>query len=136
MIYCNDCPYLSITEEQQEHMWIISKRKIILPHICRKYNQRVLHCPYREPMIHPCYQCEESMKSAKIKMHSDVCSDKPKKIKFTSMFDRYLNQSVVFVESKTQEHFSGGTIGSFDAIPCEIDDTIENEYYELVYEEN
>jgi hypothetical protein len=84
-------------------------------------------------MIHPCKQCEEGMKSANIKMHSDVRSSKPKKIKITSMFDRYLSQSIVWAESKPPECFSGGTIGSFDAIPIEIDDTIENEYYELVY---
>jgi hypothetical protein len=131
MIDCNDCPHLNITEEQQEHFWKVTKN--IFPHICRKYNERVLHCPYREPMIHPCPQCEESMKIANIKMHSDVCSSKPKKIKITSKFDKYLQRSVAWVESKSPEYFSGGTIGSFNAIPIEIDDTIESEYYEIVY---
>ena len=131
MIDCNDCPHLNITEEQQEHFWKVTKN--ILPHICQKYNERVLHCPYREPMIHPCPQCEESMKIANIKMHSDICSSKPKKIKITSKFDKYLQRSVGWVESKPPEYFSGGTIGSFNAVPIEIDDTIENEYYELVY---
>lgn len=63
MIDCNDCPHLNITEEQQERMWRISKRKAMFPHICRKYNQRVLHYPYREPMIHPCRQCEKEKES-------------------------------------------------------------------------
>lgn len=63
MIDCNDCPYLNITEEQQEHMWRISKRKAMFPHICTKYNQRVLHYPYYEPMIHPCRQCEKEKES-------------------------------------------------------------------------
>lgn len=64
MIDCNDCPHLNITEEQQEHMWRISKRMAMFPHICIKYNQRVLHYPYREPMIHPCKQCEEESECA------------------------------------------------------------------------
>ena len=59
MIDCNDCPYLSITEEQQERMWRMGKRKAMFPHICQKYNERVLHYPYIEPMIHPCRQCEK-----------------------------------------------------------------------------
>ena len=133
MIDCNNCPHLNITEEQQEHLWKLSKKKAMFQHICTKYNQRVLHCPYREPMIHPCRQCEKSMNGANIKMHSDIHSSKPKKIKITSMFDRYLNRSVVCVEPEPPKYFSGGTIGSWCAIPIEIDDTIENEYYEFVY---
>lgn len=59
MIDCNDCPHLNITEEQQIHTWKITKKKVIFPHICIKHNQRVFHYPYREPMLHPCRQCEE-----------------------------------------------------------------------------
>ena len=61
MIDCNDCPHLIVTEAQQEHLWKISKKKVMFPHICSKYNRRVLHYPYREPMICPCRQCEEDM---------------------------------------------------------------------------
>jgi len=66
-------------------------------------------------------------------MWDEIQESRPKKIKVTSKFDSYLQRSVVVVESEPPEYFSGGTIGSFDAIPIEIDDTIENEYYELVY---
>lgn len=59
MIDCNICPYLSITEEQQERLWRASGKKAMLPHICTKYNERVLHYPYQEPIIHPCKQCEK-----------------------------------------------------------------------------
>ena len=59
MIDCNNCSYLSITEEQQIHMWKLTKKKVIFPHIYTKYNQKVLHYPYREPMIHPCRECKE-----------------------------------------------------------------------------
>lgn len=66
MIDCNNCPHLNITEEQQERLWRASKKKTMLPHMCNKYNQRVLHYPYREPMIHPCQQCEEEKENEKI----------------------------------------------------------------------
>ena len=59
MIDCNNCPHLSITEEQQERLWRAAGKMAMLPHVCTKYNERVLHYPYREPMIHPCKQCEE-----------------------------------------------------------------------------
>lgn len=54
MIDCNDCPHLSITEEQQERLWRVAGKKAMFPHICTKYRERVLHYPYHEPMIHPC----------------------------------------------------------------------------------
>lgn len=58
MIDCNNCPHLSITEEQQYRLWRAAGKMAMLPHICTKYNERVFHYPYREPMIHPCPQCE------------------------------------------------------------------------------
>ena len=66
MIDCNDCHHLNITEEQQEYMWKITKKMAIFPHICTKYNQRVLHYPYREPMIHPCRQCEKEKENRNV----------------------------------------------------------------------
>lgn len=56
---CNNCPHLNITEEQQHYLMITTGTKSMPPHICTKYNERVLHFPYREPMIHPCPQCEK-----------------------------------------------------------------------------
>ena len=58
MIDCNDCPYLNITEKQQIMIQRGTGRNFV-PHICMKYEERVLHYLYREPMIHPCRQCEE-----------------------------------------------------------------------------
>lgn len=66
MIDCNNCPYISITEEQQERLWKTSKKKTMLPHMCTKYDQRVFHYPYEEPMIHPCQQCEEEKEKTTI----------------------------------------------------------------------
>jgi hypothetical protein len=70
------------------------------------------------------------------KMDDDARLTNPKKIKVTSQFADYLQKSVVITIHEPPKHFSGGTIGSWRATPIEIDDTIENEYYELVYEEN
>ena len=63
----------------------------------------------------------------------------PKKIKITSevatILDAYSRP--VFKEMSRDEFIetygSTGTVGQFTGIPIEIDDTIENEYYELVY---
>lgn len=59
---------------------------------------------------------------------------KAKKIKVTTQFANYLEQTChpIFLEVEEQTKFKG-VIGRFDSIPIEIDDTIENEYYELVY---
>lgn len=59
MTDCNNCYYLYMTEAHQEHLWRATNKKVIFPHTCLKYNQRVFHYPYREPMIHPCPQCEK-----------------------------------------------------------------------------
>lgn len=59
-----------------------------------------------------------------------------KKIKVTYNFYQYLvakcNEDVIL----EKDDFFYGSRGYFTGIPIEIDDTIENEYYELVYEEN
>ncbi len=66
----------------------------------------------------------------------------PIKIKITSEFSKYLDKvcTTTFQEMSIDEYVKTygrtGKIGNFDSVPIEIDDTIENEYYELVYEEN
>ncbi len=55
--YCNDCEFLSINEEDQNRIKELGG--VCLPHICEKYNKRVLHYPYTEPYIHPCEECEK-----------------------------------------------------------------------------
>ena len=63
MIDCNTCPHLLYTEDHQKFIWRASKKQIMIPHTCLKYNQRVLHCPYDEPMIHPCDECIKEKES-------------------------------------------------------------------------
>jgi hypothetical protein len=64
----------------------------------------------------------------------------PKKIKITSKVDAILDaySKPVFKEMSRDEFIetygSVGTVGQFTGIPIEIDDTIENEYYEIVYD--
>lgn len=63
----------------------------------------------------------------------------PKKIKITSRVAATLDtsNSPVFQEMSMDKYVetyrSTGTVGQFTGIPIEIDDTIENGYYELVY---
>ena len=49
---CNDCKCLNINEDEQNYL----KEQVghIYPHLCKKYNRRLFHYPYVEPMIHPC----------------------------------------------------------------------------------
>ena len=66
-------------------------------------------------------------------MWDEIEETNPKMVKITSRFAEYLNgQDVEFVESP-DEFPEDGIVGQFTGIPIEIDDTIENEYYELVY---
>lgn len=63
-----------------------------------------------------------------------VTEKRPNKIKITSKFAEYLKTTQIpFVEDTAK--YQEGYVGKFDAIPFEIDDTIENEYYKLIYEE-
>lgn len=59
----------------------------------------------------------------------------PRKIKITSKFNAYLDTvcQTVFEEPPNELTRAAGVTGRWDSIPIEIDDTIENEYYELVY---
>lgn len=59
----------------------------------------------------------------------------PQKIKVTTHFYQYLVakfQETVVLEKDDSPR---GYYAQFTGIPIEIDDTIENEYYELVYKE-
>lgn len=61
----------------------------------------------------------------------------PRKIKITSTFSDYLDTACETIfEDPPQNNLlakGAGTMGRWDGIPIEIDDTIENEYYEIVY---
>ena len=52
---CNACAFLNLTEGEQN----LIKRQSgeTPPHICKKYNKRVMHFPNAHPMIHPCEEC-------------------------------------------------------------------------------
>lgn len=52
---CNACEFVNITESEQN----LLKQKLGFtpPHICKKYNKRVIHYPFPQPMIHPCKEC-------------------------------------------------------------------------------
>lgn len=62
---CNDCDFLNITEDEQNKL----KRSTgtIFQHFCIKYNKRVIHAPYSEPLIHPCDDCI-NIKTRKVKL--------------------------------------------------------------------
>lgn len=57
-----------------------------------------------------------------------------KKIKITSKFADYLKQTCN-PTFQNKEQLPPGVIGKFIGIPIEIDDTIKNEYYELILKE-
>lgn len=58
----------------------------------------------------------------------------PKKIKVTSDFYDYLvAKTKDEVVLHKDDDLPNGYYGTFTGIPIEIDDAIENEYYELVY---
>jgi hypothetical protein len=82
---------------------------------------------------------DPTMKDLYNSLHSAFSFDPlPRKIKITSRFSAYLDAvcQTVFEEPQNEFAKAAGTIGRWDGIPIEIDDTIENEYYELVYEDN
>lgn len=66
-------------------------------------------------------------------MWDEIEQTHPKMIKITSKFADYLDKQtpIAWVE-ETNELLDEGTVGQFESIPIEIDDTIENDY-ELVY---
>lgn len=78
-----------------------------------------------------------TIKDLQASLHSAFSFDPlPRKIKITSKFNAYLDTvcQTVFEEPPQNELArTAGITGRWDGIPIEIDDTIENEYYELVY---
>lgn len=68
------------------------------------------------------------------KMYIFSNTHKAKKIKVTSKFAAYLEETchTDFLDVTEKSKYEGPW-GQFESIPIEIDDTIENEYYELVY---
>ena len=52
---CNNCEFLSITEQEQNGI----KRDCgkTVPHTCLKYGKKVTHAPFIHPIIHPCKEC-------------------------------------------------------------------------------
>lgn len=58
MTDCNNCPYLSLTEETQDYLKKEVGKSALYPHLCMKYNRRVYHFG-DEPWLYPCQECEE-----------------------------------------------------------------------------
>lgn len=57
---CNYCPYLNITEREQNSL----KSGTIKPHICLKFNKSVFHnanTKDHNPFIYPCAECVAEM---------------------------------------------------------------------------
>jgi hypothetical protein len=55
---CNECRYISITEEEQH------RKSVDISHVCTKFNVRVLHRDNhtgQNDFIVPCRQCKESL---------------------------------------------------------------------------
>ena len=73
-----------------------------------------------------------------IRMSNDIHSanDHIKKIKITSKFASYLDGLTSPFVEKPKEPPKDAIVGQFTSVHMEIDDTIEDEYYEIVYEKN
>ena len=68
-------------------------------------------------------------------MWDEIERTHPKMIKITLKFADYLNTKCVEFTYIPDDLPEDAVIGQFEGIPIEIDDTIENEYYQFVYEE-
>ena len=66
-------------------------------------------------------------------LESKIFANRPQRIKVTKKFSNFLEakftDEIVFEKTNTPK----GYISYYTGIPSEIDDTIENEYYEIVY---
>lgn len=81
-----------------------------------------------------------TIKDLQASLHSAFSLDPlPRKIKITSKTAAILDEisKPVFQEMSLDEFIetygATGTVGQFEGMSCEIDDTIEDEYYEIVY---
>lgn len=52
---CNNCRYISITEEEQNLHYHLYKTKP--DHVCKKHNMRIIHRYTNGNWIFPCHQC-------------------------------------------------------------------------------
>ena len=61
---CNMCEYISCTEQEQQEQHKL-KGKGFMPHICTKYNKRILHMHfacmgrYHSAYLYPCEECDK-----------------------------------------------------------------------------
>lgn len=53
---CNNCKWLSLTEEEQRQRASQGLPVVNIPHICEKYNKRVYH-RYADRFLYPCNKC-------------------------------------------------------------------------------
>lgn len=54
---CNYCNYINITEKEQNYK---KTKGVFVPHICLKYNKRVIHRssrPNHSEYLYPCEEC-------------------------------------------------------------------------------
>ncbi len=49
MLFCGKCPYLEINEDIQDKYFL--KIGFRLPHVCGKYNKRVLHSGHHPKIV-------------------------------------------------------------------------------------
>lgn len=66
-------------------------------------------------------------------MWDEIEETNPKMVKITSRFAEYLNKQGVEFAEIPDELPKDVIVGRYDYIPIEIDDTIDDYYYELVY---
>lgn len=57
---CNNCKYLNVTETEQ--IFIKQRGNTHVPHICTKYNKRVLHMAANRNHSGYLYPCDECIK--------------------------------------------------------------------------
>lgn len=68
-------------------------------------------------------------------LQKEIREKTPKLIKMTSQFANYLDKRWNPIVEKPTTIPNGYKEAQFEGIPIIVDDTIENEYYEIVYEE-
>lgn len=71
--------------------------------------------------------------NAHLKLVADVFANPPERIKVTKKFSNYLEAKFTDEVCLEKTNTPKGYISYWTGIPIEIDNTIENEYYELVY---
>lgn len=80
-----------------------------------------------------------TIKDLQASLHSAFSLDPlPRKIKITSKAAEYLDSvcETVFEDPPNEFARAIGITGHWDGLPIEVDDTIEDEYYKFVYEDD